>query len=69
MEALVAGNGHDFGNFVAAMGEQTTAASGSFTIGYTVTTDDVAMCAIAIQEVAAAGVVLGSRMALMGVGT
>lgn len=52
MEAISAANTVDFGAFCALFGEQTTAGSGSFTIGYTALTDDVAMSAIAIQEVA-----------------
>lgn len=43
---------HDFGAQVAKFGIQSTAATGSFTIGYTATTEDVAMVAVAIQEVA-----------------
>lgn len=50
MEASVAGTSHDFGNFSAVMGQQSAAASGSFTIGFTLGTEDVAFIALAIQE-------------------
>lgn len=53
MEAHSAATNHDFGINVALVGRQTTASTGSFTIGYTVGTDDVAMVAVAIQEVSA----------------
>lgn len=42
---------HDFGAFVARFDRQTTAGTGSFTIGYTSASDDVATCAFMIQEV------------------
>lgn len=47
----------DFGSNVAILGRQTSAASsGSFTIGYTGGSDDVAMVAAAIQEISGGGV-------------
>lgn len=55
MEAVAAGEGNDFGNETTVGGVQTTAATGSFTIGWTAASDDVAMVAVAIQEVSGAG--------------
>jgi hypothetical protein len=45
----------DFGQQVGRVDHQTTASTGSFTIGYTSSSDDVAMGAVAVAEVAAAG--------------
>jgi hypothetical protein len=42
----------DHGSRIVRVDRQTTAGSGSFTIGYTATIEDVAMCAAAIKEVA-----------------
>lgn len=50
MEAVAAANANDFGAFCAFMGLQTTASTGSFTIGYTIASDDAALVAAAIQE-------------------
>lgn len=54
MEAVAAGTGHDFGNFVSLFGQESTASTGSFMIGYTAAIEDVAMCAAAIQEISSA---------------
>lgn len=51
MEANATATSIDFGNTLGVFGQQTTAATGSFTIGYTAADDDVAMIAVAIQEV------------------
>lgn len=42
---------HDFGNFVSRVDRQTDASSGSFTIGWTGASDDVAMAAVAVRQV------------------
>lgn len=55
MEANTAAMSHDFGNFTSFFGMQTTAATGSFTIGWTAALNDAAMIAVAVQEIAAAG--------------
>lgn len=60
-------NFNDQGAFCLTLGEQTTASTGSFTIGYTAASDDVAMVAAAIREVSAA-TAGPSRMMTMGVG-
>jgi hypothetical protein len=68
MEANTTAVSHDFGNFSGVLGMQTTAATGSFTIGFTLGVNDTAFIAAVVQEISAA-VTLGSRMALMGIGT
>lgn len=45
----------DFGAFCAKISRRNAAVSGSETIGWTVTSDDVAMVAVAIQEIVAGG--------------
>lgn len=54
METLGTTTQHDFGSWIGSFGQQTTASTGSFTIGFTIVSDDVAMCAVAIQEISAA---------------
>lgn len=60
--------GEDFGANITRASYQDTASTGSFSIGWTGASDDVAMVAAAVQEVSGV-VTIGSRMALMGVGT
>lgn len=55
MEANSAAMSHDFGAVTAFLGMQSTAATGSFTIGWTISIDDAAMVAAAVQEIAAGG--------------
>lgn len=56
---------HDFGAFVGRVDRQTTASTGSFTVGYNSGTDDVALVAVAIrEEPAEIGLMLG-RSALI----
>lgn len=42
---------HDFGTFVSRFDRQTSGGSGSFSLGYTAASDDVAMCAVAIASI------------------
>lgn len=51
MEAVGALNSVDFGTDGAFMGQQSTASTGSFTIGFTATSEDTAFIALAIQEI------------------
>lgn len=51
METTIAATSHDFGSFITRFGEQTTAATGSYSIGYTGSGVDQAMVAVAVQEV------------------
>lgn len=60
MEANTSAMSHDFGNFTAFLGMQTTAATGSFTIGWTVALDDAALVAAAVQEVSGVQPLTGS---------
>lgn len=48
---------HDYGAAVSVVSRKTTVVSGSFTMGYTASTDDVAMAAVAIGEIAVGGAV------------
>jgi hypothetical protein len=50
---MTAVHSHDFGAFCSRVDRETTASSGSFTIGYTAASDDVGMVAVAIREVQA----------------
>lgn len=51
METLVAGTTHDFGISVAAIGQESTASTGSFTIGFTTAgSESHALIGVAIKE-------------------
>jgi hypothetical protein len=54
MEAWADGPTIDYGNQVAIAGRESSPSSGSFDFGYTVVDDDIAMVAVAVQEIAAA---------------
>jgi hypothetical protein len=51
LAGMTAVHDHDFGTFVSRVDRQTTPSSGTYTIGYTATSDDVAMIAIAIGAI------------------
>lgn len=50
LSGMTEGGIADWGNQCMRSDRQTTASSGSFTIGYTASSDDVAMCAVAVAE-------------------
>lgn len=54
LSGMSAIDGEDQGTWTHRWDRQTTASTGSFTIGYTAADDDVAMVAVALQEVAGA---------------
>lgn len=51
MEANSTATTHDFGNEVALLGQQTTAGTGSFNLGFTATTSSFGIVGLAVEEV------------------